>query len=75
MFAVFAWDLIHHTILLLRRYTALHMYKRLSQYVGRLESSTNFQGVTDLFCPLTDVTYIEEIEHLVPGIFSYVWCV
>ena len=62
-------------ILLLRWFTALHMYKRLSQYAGRLESSTTFQGATDLLCPLTDVTYIEEVEHLVPVIFSYVWCV
>jgi len=41
MFAAFAWDLILHMILLLRWYTALHMYKRLSQYAGSLESSTN----------------------------------
>ena len=49
---------------------ALHLYKRLSQYVGRLESSTNFQGLTDLLCPFTDITYIEEIEHLLPVIFN-----
>jgi len=75
MFEVFAWDVVLHMILLFRRYTALHKYKRLSQYDGRLESSTNSQGVTDLLCPLTDVPYVEEIEHLVPVIFSYVWCV
>ena len=49
----------------------LFLYKRLSQYVTRLESSTNFQGVTDLLCLLTDVTYMEEIEHLLPIIFNY----
>ena len=48
----------------------LFLYKRLSQYVTRLESITNFQGVTDLLCLLTDVTYMEEIEHL-PIIFNY----
>ena len=69
MFAIFAWDLIHKTILL-RRYTAFHMYKGLSQYVRRLESSTNFQGVTDILCSFTDVTYIEEIKHLLPVIFN-----
>ena len=72
-------------VLLFRRYTAVHMYKRLSQsmvyscshvqetiseYVGRLESSTNFQGLTDLLCPLTDVAYIEDIDHLPPVIFN-----
>ena len=57
-------------ILLLRWFTALHMYKRLSQYAGRLESSTTFQGATDLLCPLTDVTYVEEVKHLVSVIFN-----
>ena len=75
VFAVFAWDVILHMILLFRRYTSLQMCKKLSQYAERLESSINFPGVTDLLCPLTDVTYLEEAEHLVPGIFSYVWCV
>jgi len=69
MFAIFALDLIHKTILLWR-YIAFHMYKRLSQYVRRLESSICFQGVTDLLCSLTDVTYIEEIKHLLPVIFN-----
>jgi len=46
MFAV--WDISHHSILLFRRYAALHVYKRLSQYARRLVSSTNFQGLTDL---------------------------
>ena len=61
---------MHHMILLLTRYTVLHLYKRLSHYVGRFESSTNFQGVTDLLCPLTYVTYIEEVENFLPVIFS-----
>jgi len=64
MFAVLAWDLIYQMILLLRMCTVLHFYKRLSPYVGRLGSSANFQGVTDLLCPHTEVTYIEDVEHL-----------
>ena len=71
MFAVFAWDLIYQMILLLRMCTVLHFYKRLAPYVGRLGSSANFQGVTDLLCPHTEVTYIEDVEHLLSVIFSY----
>ena len=61
---------MHHMILLLRRNTVLHLYKSLSQYVGRLESSTNFQGVTNLLYSLTDVAYIQEVEHHLPLLFS-----
>ena len=57
-------------ILLLRRNTVLHLYKSLSQYVGRLESSTNFQGVTDLLFSLADIAYIQEVEHHLPVLFS-----
>ena len=61
---------MHHMILLLRRNTVLHLYKSLSQYVGRLESSTNFQGVTDLLFSLADIAYIQEVEHHLPVLFS-----